>query len=450
MDDSDGSVNLTSATAFKCGNWDNQSGSNIADHANVTWDSGSSTGQLMHMTNRTGATAYYLEVLTGTLADDDTVSDGTNTFDVNGTPDSCALTAHLYDDDGDFTEGGISINGFDLNSTNRVKISPAPGEIHDGTPDSGVTIVHTTTGDFNSIIDVQDTHVVIEGIVFKTTTNHLSTATLRTAIAATSLSDAPIFRNNIIVRVGGTTAATGQSGIAMANNAGATKAFNNIVIGFGRGIFIDNTNLYHLYNNTTKDSGTGIFYGNSVYRAKIKNHLSVDDSTAFSNNIGDSDSTNNLAEDSTAHFGATYDTGTTTATTAGKLVDSGADFVTAGVEVGSVVANTTDSTYTYVTAIDSATTLSVANDIFTSGENFSVYKSYRGSVTCVDKTNNDLHLVSGDTNAIDRGADLGTTDGVNYDIDNYDRDGGGVTWDIGADEYVAAGGARRRNGYLVQ
>ena len=53
----------------------------------------------------------------------------------------------------------------------------------------------------------------------------------------------------------------------------------------------------------------------------------------------------------------------------------------------------------------------------------------------------DLHLKAG-ADAIDAGTDLGTTPtGVNYDIDNRDRDAEGDTWDIGADEYVAVGGA---------
>ena len=66
-------------------------------------------------------------------------------------------------------------------------------------------------------------------------------------------------------------------------------------------------------------------------------------------------------------------TGTTTATTATKLVDSAASFTTS-VEVGNIVVNTTDNTMTNITAIDSDTTLSVDDDIFTSGETYTVYK----------------------------------------------------------------------------
>ncbi len=62
--------------------------------------------------------------------------------------------------------------------------------------------------------------------------------------------------------------------------------------------------------------------------------------------------------------------GTTTSTTAGKLVDSGAGFVAAGVAKGDIVVNTTDNTVANVTAIDSATQLSVTPDIFVSGETY--------------------------------------------------------------------------------
>ena len=49
----------------------------------------------------------------------------------------------------------------------------------------------------------------------------------------------------------------------------------------------------------------------------------------------------------------------------------------------------------------------------------------------------DLHL---DVDSVCRkaGVDLGTTNGVNIDIDGLDRDATGVTWDIGADQASTA------------
>jgi len=55
--------------------------------------------------------------------------------------------------------------------------------------------------------------------------------------------------------------------------------------------------------------------------------------------------------------------------------------------------------------------------------------------TFVDATNRDLHLTSSDAGARDYGIDLSAT--FTTDIDGVTRSG---TWDIGADEYVAAAG----------
>lgn len=64
---------------------------------------------------------------------------------------------------------------------------------------------------------------------------------------------------------------------------------------------------------------------------------------------------------------------TTTGTTTNKLVDSGATFVSDGVLVGSIVINVTDGTESYVTAIDSETQLTVADDVFPTGKAYELY-----------------------------------------------------------------------------
>jgi len=61
----------------------------------------------------------------------------------------------------------------------------------------------------------------------------------------------------------------------------------------------------------------------------------------------------------------------------------------------------------------------------------------------------DLHLKAG-ADAIDAGTDLVTTPtGVNIDIDGRDRDAEGDTWDIGAHEYVSAGGVTANSHYYM-
>lgn len=84
---------------------------------------------------------------------------------------------------------------------------------------------------------------------------------------------------------------------------------------------------------------------------------------------------------------------TTTGTTASKLVDSAGDFVNKAIKVGDVIYNNTDSTIATVTAIDSATTLSVSADIFVSGESYTIYASQREGnvIPCV------FHVTTGGT-----------------------------------------------------
>ena len=67
--------------------------------------------------------------------------------------------------------------------------------------------------------------------------------------------------------------------------------------------------------------------------------------------------------------------GTTDATTAGKLENSGDTFQADGVALSYLVLNTTDVTETWVTAVDSETVLSVNDDIFVSGENYNIYST---------------------------------------------------------------------------
>ena len=68
------------------------------------------------------------------------------------------------------------------------------------------------------------------------------------------------------------------------------------------------------------------------------------------------------------------DSGTTDGVSAGKLIQSGQNFLTT-VTVGDVVYNTTDGTYAFVTGIDSDTQLSISVDIMASGEVYRIQHS---------------------------------------------------------------------------
>ena len=67
--------------------------------------------------------------------------------------------------------------------------------------------------------------------------------------------------------------------------------------------------------------------------------------------------------------------GTTSSTTTNKLVDVAATFTTL-IAVGNVVENTTDNTTAKITAIDSATQVTLDNDIMASGEVYRIYSDY--------------------------------------------------------------------------
>lgn len=67
-------------------------------------------------------------------------------------------------------------------------------------------------------------------------------------------------------------------------------------------------------------------------------------------------------------------TATTTATTSNKLTDSAGLFTTTtNAVVGDIIKNTTTGKFAKVTAVDSATALSVSADIFSSGDGYVLY-----------------------------------------------------------------------------
>ncbi len=74
------------------------------------------------------------------------------------------------------------------------------------------------------------------------------------------------------------------------------------------------------------------------------------------------------------HGNQTVMSGTTTSTVGDDLVDSSEDFVARGIRVGDRITNTTDTSYGAVTAIESATVLSVSADNFPTGKNYTIFR----------------------------------------------------------------------------
>jgi hypothetical protein len=244
-------------------------------------------------------------------------------------------------------------------------------------------------------------------------------------------------------------------GIHSSSGNGKVYIWNNIVYDlnyadWGGGIYADEGTAY-LYNNTIHNCyGSIQVDGSAVIYAKNNNcqdSVTSFDYAIFSSGTFHATSTNNIGSKTLAElcWGAAADSGTTDDAAANKLKDSDQNFLTT-IKVGMVVKNTTDTTYSYVTAVDSNGILSLNDDIMANSENYTIYANMFGSVVFNDEAGDDFHLGATDTVAINKGYDTsGEAAPLNFtiDIDGDTRS----TWDIGADEYVSeeppAGRTRR-------
>lgn len=102
--------------------------------------------------------------------------------------------------------------------------------------------------------------------------------------------------------------------------------------------------------------------------------------------------------------------GSASATTVNKLVDSTKNFVALGVKKGHIIYNTTDNTAALVTAVDSATTLSVSADVFALGETYDIYASEEGKGVTIFVGNQGVG--NGDIKITTGGGDTVTVSGL--------------------------------------
>lgn len=141
----------------------------------------------------------------------------------------------------------------------------------------------------------------------------------------------------------------------------------------------------------------------------------------------------------TTEYGTSYEdlrtSGTATATTSNKLTNSAGAFVTNAVAVGDIVKNTTTGLFALVTAVDSATALSLSADIMADTNTYSIYtnhgyklqKVYKEMVCTLDVT----------VAATDAGDTLDVYIDTSFD--------GGVTWvNIGHFTQVLGNGGAKR------
>lgn len=291
-------------------------------------------------------------------------------------------------------------------------------------------------------LQVQENHVRVSGILFRATFSNSATGAVVFSNGSGGGEDHR-FKDLVIQAVDGGGASGLKYGFQTGLNSTLCKLSNSVIYDFVvagatsaavRATSTTGGDLY-IFNCTIHNAQYGLYDDDTSITAR--NVLVQTCSNPFiglaygSHNIGE------IVPAAAVCFGDQWESGTATSTVANKLVDSTAAFITAGVQVGSVVKNSTDTTYAYVTAVDNETTLSLSSDIFVSGESHIVHKNMVGVVTFVDETGDDFHLAAADTVARNKGKNL--SENVNLaitvDIDGQTRVG---TFDVGADEFYAA------------
>jgi hypothetical protein len=289
------------------------------------------------------------------------------------------------------------------------------------------------------------TDVRVEGIQVKLTG---TTSGARRAISATNISGkGNIYINNNIIRGSFSGSASDAAGInfySVLSNVPVSPTFyiyNNLIYDFsfsgmadGDAYGIAGNPVAYIYNNTIINTYEGIHgYGSSI--TYIKNNISQSCIESYDGTFTSS-SANNIAGSSPQYgaFGMTADSGTTTSSASNKLIQSGKHF-TQTVKIGMIVKDS-GSNYSYVTAVDSETQLSLNDNIMSSSETYTIYTNRYGTVSFANSTENNFHLSLSDTLAKNQGIKLASysdDNNLNFqtDIDGNQRTGG---WSIGADD----------------
>ena len=277
----------------------------------------------------------------------------------------------------------VTINGGGTVGLASVKLSVASSERHDGTAGTGVSNVRSTVA--NMLAVSTGVPVTAEWVEWNLTAEANVTFSYITLGITPSSAATITFQRNLIHGGGiSTQDFRSMSAVAFGTVSGATY---NVLV-----------NVIYDINHANGGSPKGISHGGGADTANVLNNtlhdIAADDGNGGVGINGDHDVVqNNLVTGSGgSDFSGTFGT-----------ADHNASSDTTATGTGSL-------------------TEIAATDQFVS--------TVGGS--------EDLHLKSG-ADCIDAGTDLGTTPtGVNIDIDGRDRDAEGDTWDIGADEFVAA------------
>ena len=326
-----------------------------------------------------------------------------------GTTDDVIGECHA--DSATFDENNLFFNN--KRSLSSVTLSVYEDDRHDGTAGSGVVLQPESGGSHDyGIIRINIDNMTVEWLDINL--NELDSNPTNKTIVLVGTNNNNIIRNNLIHDKGGNPGSTGPFGIH-GIGAGASSdsiyILNNIVYNFvetsndsAGGIIVNSWagNLY-IYNNTVyniQGAGSGkhgiaFRFGNATSsNTRIKNNIA-------SNCLGNA-ATNNRPYWKNAS-GSTVDS-------ANNLSDDTANATYNAEDMGQ---NLNDSS-----ALIGKTLAEIAFVSTTTGSE-------------------DLHIQDSSV-CSEAGVGLGTTNEVNIDINAFDRDAGGVTWDIGAHQVSRA------------
>jgi len=318
--------------------------------------------------------------------------------------------------DSTFTDNDVNFNS--KQSLSSVKLTVNSDDRHNGTAESGVLIKPTSRGTHShGLIQVQIDDMTIEwlDISLASVPNRSGGTTSQNQgirIVGNNIDDL-IIRNNLIHDCSGDKGDAGNAGIVASTNGGTGNTWsflNNIIYNF-----VETNDDSCSGINCRKYKGTFYIYNNTIY--KITGHGGSKDAIGI--RVG-------------YHSGMTY------LYIKNNLVAglSASDDVFA-YDIESAVSN--KSVGNNLSDDTSAT----SNNALKMGRN---YDSSQNPNALVGKTLSEIDFneddVSGSVDlhigassvCLEAGEDLGTTNGVNIDIDGLDRDATGVTWDIGADQ----------------
>ncbi len=284
-------------------------------------------------------------------------------------------------------------------------------------------------------ITLSEDYIRFEGIAFS---HNVSSASYFFSVTS-SMADLRISKC-ILKDGGGAAQSTGMFSYTVPAG-GTLKAWNNIVYDTNYGFRIGggDANSVTLYSNTMVDCTRG-FRG--AAETILINNISVGGTDNFYGNQYSSLSGWNITDldpdaYSDGNFGADQKTGTTTGQATNKLIDSGGGL--SSIRIGSLVKDP-GTAYSYVTAIDSDTQLSLNDNLLGDADAYSIKENMYGNPTFQNEGADEFLLGSSDTVAIDKGKDLSGDTYLPFtdDILEYTRPYNSI-WDVGAHEYEPGG-----------